>query len=93
MADNLLKELKPRTFQLLSKLKLLDLSANPMDDLPPDVFRDIQVSDRKQFEEICILTKNMFAGIESPEVPTLPIEKYKSTSIQLHTTFGRIGFG
>lgn len=63
-----------------------------MDDLPPDVFRDIQVSCDRTIRRIKFI-KNMFTGIESPEVPTLPIEKYKSSSIQLHTTFSRIGFG
>jgi Leucine-rich repeat (LRR) protein len=43
LADNLMEELVPRLFQQLTRLKYLDLSGNPLDDLTPDVFRDIMV--------------------------------------------------
>ena len=43
LADNSLEEMVPRLFQQLTKLKYLDLSGNPLEDLTPDVFRDIMV--------------------------------------------------
>lgn len=44
LTDNSLEVLLPRMFQQLAKLKHLDLSGNPIDDLVPDIFRDITVS-------------------------------------------------
>lgn len=43
LAENSIEELVPRLFQLLAKLKHLDLSGNPISVLTPDVFRDIMV--------------------------------------------------
>lgn len=43
LADNLLEEMVSRLFQQLTKLKYLDLSGNPLEDLTPDVFRDVMV--------------------------------------------------
>lgn len=43
LAVNSIVELVPKVFYLLGKLKHLDLSGNPLIDLPPDVFRDIMV--------------------------------------------------
>lgn len=40
---NSIVELVPKVFYLLGKLKHLDLSGNPLTDLPPDVFKDIMV--------------------------------------------------
>lgn len=37
-------ELVQRNFFMLSRLKYLDLSGNPLQDLQPDVFRDVPVS-------------------------------------------------
>lgn len=44
LADNLIVELVPRVFYMLGKLNSIDLSGNPLIDLPPDVFKDILVS-------------------------------------------------
>lgn len=44
LADNSIGELVQRIFFMLSKLKYLDLSGNPLQELPPDVFRDVPVS-------------------------------------------------
>lgn len=44
LADNALEVLLPRMFQQLTRLKHLDLSGNPIDDLVPEIFRDIMVS-------------------------------------------------
>lgn len=44
LADNFIEALLPRMFQQLTRLKHLDLSGNPIDDLVPDIFRDITVS-------------------------------------------------
>lgn len=43
LADNSLEDLAPKVFQMLTKLKSLDLSRNPLEDLHPDVFKDITV--------------------------------------------------
>ena len=43
LADNAVKELMPRLFQNLMRLKYLELSGNPIDDLKSDVFRDVMV--------------------------------------------------
>lgn len=48
LAENLIVELVPRVFYMLGKLKYLSLSGNPLNDLPPDVFKDILVSDRSE---------------------------------------------
>lgn len=39
-------ELVQRNFFMLTRLKYLDLSGNPLQDLQPDVFRDVPVSTR-----------------------------------------------
>lgn len=44
LADNSLAELEAKVFQMLTKLKILDLSRNPLEDLQPDVFKDVIVS-------------------------------------------------
>lgn len=44
LADNSLVDVTTKIFQMLTKLKTLDLSRNPLEDLPPDVFKDIIVS-------------------------------------------------
>jgi len=44
LADNSIVELVQRNFFMLSRLKYLDLSGNPLQDLQPDVFRDVPVS-------------------------------------------------
>ena len=44
LADNSLVDVATKVFQMLTKLKALDLSRNPLEDLPPDVFKDIIVS-------------------------------------------------
>lgn len=41
--NNLIEKLAARDFLGLAKLKYLDISDNPLTDLPPDVFRDIPV--------------------------------------------------
>lgn len=43
LSNNLIEKLAARDFLGLAKLKYLDLSDNPLADLPPDVFRDIPV--------------------------------------------------
>lgn len=43
LANNLIEKLAHRVFYKVSKLKYLDLSGNPLADLPPDVFTDITV--------------------------------------------------
>lgn len=43
LANNLIEKLAHRVFYKVSKLKYLDLSGNPLTDLPPDVFTDITV--------------------------------------------------
>lgn len=43
LAYNSIEELVQRLFYMLGKLKYLDLSGNPLQDLPPEVFKDIQV--------------------------------------------------
>lgn len=50
LADNLINELVPRVFFMLGRLKYLDISKNPLNDLPPDVFKDILVSSSIGFE-------------------------------------------
>ena len=44
LADNSIADLETKVFQMLTKLKNLDLSRNPLEDLPPDVFKDVIVS-------------------------------------------------
>lgn len=44
LADNSLADLEAKVFQMLTKLKILDLSRNPLEDLQPDVFKDVIVS-------------------------------------------------
>jgi len=44
LADNSLADLEVKVFQMLTKLKILDLSRNPLEDLQPDVFKDVIVS-------------------------------------------------
>ena len=44
LADNSLSDLETKVFQMLTKLKILDLSRNPLEDLQPDIFKDIIVS-------------------------------------------------
>lgn len=44
LADNSIVELVQRNFFMLTRLKYLDLSGNPLQDLQPDVFRDVPVS-------------------------------------------------
>lgn len=43
LADNSIADLSPKIFQMLTKLKSLDLSLNPIEDLHPDAFKDIVV--------------------------------------------------
>lgn len=43
LADNAILVLVQRVFYHLNKLKYLDLSENPLAELPPDVFQDITV--------------------------------------------------
>lgn len=52
LAENLIVELVPRVFYMLGKLKYLTLSGNPLNDLPPDVFKDILVSEPNAFHSI-----------------------------------------
>jgi len=46
------EELMPKAFQMLTKLKNLDLSRNPLEELIPDVFKDIIVSNWKSVLEL-----------------------------------------
>lgn len=45
MGDNSIEELPQRVFLMLGKLEYLDLSNNPLQNLIPDVFKDIMVSE------------------------------------------------
>lgn len=50
LANNLIEKLAHRVFYMVSKLKYLDLSENPLTELPPDVFKDITVRTEKKIE-------------------------------------------
>lgn len=43
LANNLIDKLVNRVFYMLLKLKYLDLSGNPLSNLPPEAFKDISV--------------------------------------------------
>lgn len=43
-ARNQIDSLHAKSFHMLTKLRVLELSENPLEDLPPDAFKDITVS-------------------------------------------------
>lgn len=47
MIDSSINELNTRLFLHLAKLKYLDLSMNSIEDLGPEVFKDVQVECRQ----------------------------------------------
>lgn len=49
MGHNLISVLPQRVFYMLNRLKYLDLSGNPLDGLPIDVFKDVPVSIQYKF--------------------------------------------
>lgn len=65
LAENLIVELVPRVFYMLGKLKFLCLNGNPLIDLPPDVFKDILVTEHRfvfqtnHFESFSFLHNNI----------------------------------
>ncbi|ALC40167.1 rdo [Drosophila busckii] len=64
LADNSIVELVQRNFFMLSTLKYLDLSGNPLQDLQPDVFRDVPFKflDKDEFRDVKRLTKVLLDG-------------------------------
>lgn len=86
---------------MLTRLKYLDLSGNPLQDLQPDVFRDVPVSRqdtnsnnlRTSYPRSPSLSSVYFTGAESIEMPQLPAEKNQSAIVQFIAAFKRIGFG
>lgn len=43
LAYNFISSLTIKSFNMLAKLKSLDISGNPLDELQPEVFKDITV--------------------------------------------------
>lgn len=107
LADNSIVELVQRNFFMLTRLKYLDLSGNPLQDLQPDVFRDVPVSVDKRRTQQTRQTRLThlslthfpspftvyFTGSESIEMPQLPAEKNQSAIVQFIAALKRIGFG
>lgn len=65
LANNYIQELVQRMFFKLSKLTYLDLSYNPLDLLPPDVFRDVQVKYFFYFNLLIYFNWVNFLGFKS----------------------------
>lgn len=79
LADNSLVDVTTKIFQMLTKLKTLDLSRNPLEDLPPDVFKDIIVS-WLIFQEFFIFFW-INTGSKSAEMSWMSIAEHQPTAL------------
>lgn len=64
---------------MLTKLKTLDLSRNPLEDLPPDVFKDVIVSNN--FLPLKFLHHILCVGFKSVEMSWMSIAKHQPSTL------------
>lgn len=86
LARNQISSLPAKLFHMLTKLRILDVSENPLEDLEPDVFKDITVSNSVNVLHDMFLSnedvQQFFTGFGNVEVPWLPTSTHKSASLQ-----------
>jgi Leucine rich repeat len=93
LADNSLEEIVPRLFFQLGKLRILDLSGNPLTELPPDPFRDITVSKKTYTTNGLPVTQLSSTGFARVKVSQLSVVAHQSPALLFLARPHRTGLG
>lgn len=66
---------------MLTKLKSLDLSHNPLEDLQPDAFKDVTVSVLMNLFDVSEINFFSFKEPQSTEMPRVPITEHQPATL------------